>query len=189
MSPKGRHPIVAPVAPARRAGQAAASGFTLIELMVAVAIVAVLGMAALPGFSGAMVRSNIRSLSSNLGTDLTFARSEAIRLGSAVTVCPRGTGNSCGTDWRNGWFVFREDPAGADGLLGAGETILRDQAATPSADYTITRASGSGAITFMASGSTRNAAAVTLRIRHPYAEGRDLAVSVIGRLSTNTASN
>ncbi len=169
-------------------GQRHVQGFTLIELLVAFAIVAILSATALPSFQTAMVRSNVRSLSSALGSDLTFARSEAIRLGAAVTVCPR-SGTTCGSDWSSGWIVFREDPSvSPDGNRGSNETLLREQSAVPSSSYTIGRASGTGGVTFLASGSTRNGAAVTLQIRHPGASGRDLAVSVIGRLTTTTTT-
>lgn len=183
-----RHPPDVRIARPRGHRPACARGFTLVELLVAVTIVAILAATAMPSFQSAMVRSTIRSLSSSLGTDLAFARSEAVRLGAAVTLCPR-SGTVCGTDWSNGWLVFREDPSSSpDGLRAVTETLLREQAAVPSSGYTITRAAGSGGITFLGSGSTRNATAVTLSIRYPGTAGRDIAVSVIGRLSTTTVN-
>ena len=59
-------------------------GFTLIELMVAVAMIAILSAVAAPSFSEMMVRSAIRSASSDLGADLNLARAEAIRVGGRV---------------------------------------------------------------------------------------------------------
>lgn len=157
--------------------------------MVGVAIIGILGVIAAPNLTGLMLRSTVRTLSSDLGADLNFARSEAVRLGSAVSICPAADaeGSSCSTanQWNNGWIVFRESPASTDGVIGSGETVLRQHTATPSSDYTITRTgTGNGAVTFIASGATRTGAEVTLTISHPRTASRRLVVSVIGRLST-----
>ena len=169
-----------------------AHGFTLIELMVAVAIVAILSAIAAPNFNGVLVRSNIRSLSVDLGSDISFARSEAIRLGSAVSLCPAANaeGSSCatGNDWKDGWVVFRENGATLNGAIDAGETILRQHGALPNASYSILRTGGSGALTFVGGGSTRTGASYTLTVAHPQGQSRRLVVSVIGRLTTTTVN-
>lgn len=157
--------------------------------MVAVAIVAILGMVAVPNFTGVLVRSNLRSLSADLGGDISFSRSEAIRLGSAVSICPAASsdGTACATDrdWKQGWIVFRELGTSINGVIDAGETILRQRGPVPAGDYRINRAdSGNGAITFVGGGATRTGAEVTLNVSHPAGKTRRLAVSVIGRLTT-----
>ena len=165
------------------------AGFTLTELMVAIAIVAILGMYAVPNFQGLMVRSTIRSLSADLGGDIGFARSEAIRLGSAVSVCPAanadGTACATGKDWKDGWIVFRESSSTLNGTLDAGEKILRQHGPLSGSDYKIVRTdAGNGALTFVGGGSSRTGAASSLLISHPGASSRRLSISVIGRLTT-----
>lgn len=75
------------------------SGFTLIELMVVVAILAVLASAAAPSFQKILAAQLMRSVSFDMVADLTLARSEAIKRGANVTIAPETGG------WNYGWKV------------------------------------------------------------------------------------
>ncbi|WP_439859697.1 GspH/FimT family pseudopilin [Pseudomonas sp. MBLB4136] len=83
-------------------------GFTLIELMVTVAVLAIVISIAAPSFS-AMLRDNrIATIGSELQTALQLARSEAIKRRLDVVVCRRNAaGTACenGTDWGAGWLI------------------------------------------------------------------------------------
>ncbi|MBD8898103.1 GspH/FimT family pseudopilin [Rhodanobacter sp. DHG33] len=90
-------------------------GFTLIELMVTLVILAVLTMIALPSFRDTIRRSQVSASSNALLADISYARSEAIDRGQVVTMCPSTTGSACttsGTTWGTGWMVYSY-PAGA----------------------------------------------------------------------------
>jgi type IV fimbrial biogenesis protein FimT len=165
-------------------------GFTLIELMVTVAIVAILSAMAAPSFNEMMIRSAIRATSSDLGADLNVARAEAIRVGGRVSVCPRAlpaTPLACGTDWRQGWLVFRE--AGTTGIgtyQPATDRLLR-QHADIYQELTLARSAGVGPITFTPSGALQPdgvSPVARLALRATGVKGRDIEVSVIGRLTT-----
>ena len=163
-------------------------GFTLIELMVAVAMVAILSAVAAPSFSAMMLRSGIRSASSDIGSDLNVARAEAIRVGGRVSLCPRATPTAmtCGTDWSKGWLVFREAGTTDIGTFGGTDRLLREHGEIHQ-DLTLVRTTGSGAITFTPSGALQpdgGLATARLELRAPGQKGRDLEVSVIGRLTT-----
>ncbi len=163
-------------------------GFTLIELMVAVAVVAILSAVAAPSFSAMMVRAGIRSASSDLGADLNVARAEAIRVGGRVSICPRTspTATTCGSDWSQGWLVFREAGTTGIGTFGGSDRLLREHGAIH-ADLTLVRTVGDGAITFTPSGALQpdgGLMTARLELRAPGQKGRDLEVSVIGRLTT-----
>ena len=163
-------------------------GFTLIELMVAVALVAILSAVAAPSFSEMMVRSAIRSASSDLGSDLNLARAEAIRVGGRVSVCPRASpaAMACGSDWAQGWLVFREAGTSDIGTFQGADRLLREHGGIHR-DLTLTRTTGAGAITFTPSGALQPDGGVSiarLALRAPHQKGRDLEVSVIGRLTT-----
>lgn len=92
----------------------ASSGFTLVELMVTLAVLAILTAFALPSFRDTIRRNHVSSASNALLADLTYARAEAIDRGQVVTLCPSTTGSSCatGSAWGSGWLVYTY-PAGA----------------------------------------------------------------------------
>ncbi len=61
--------------------QRLSEGFTLIELMVVVALLAILGTLVGPSFQDMILKQRLRGVNAQLVTDLQFARAEAIRLG------------------------------------------------------------------------------------------------------------
>ena len=73
-------------------------GFTAIELMVVIAIVAILATLAAPSFNPLIERWRVRSASEDLTSTLYFARSEAIKRGGGVTIDATG-------GWNLGWKV------------------------------------------------------------------------------------
>jgi type IV fimbrial biogenesis protein FimT len=84
-------------------------GFSLVELLVAVAIVAVLAGVGIPSLSSFLRKVKLNSISGALVSSLQQARSDAIRLNRAVLVCPSnsdGTDCATSTNWAaNGWRV------------------------------------------------------------------------------------
>jgi len=95
-------------------------GTTLLEALLATAIVGVLGSAAVPKLSDGIAQQRIRAGSSELFATFNNARSEAIRRGAAVAVAAADE-----RDWSAGWKVFvdRND----DGEQDAGEETLVDR--------------------------------------------------------------
>jgi type IV fimbrial biogenesis protein FimT len=75
-------------------------GFTLIELMVTLAILAVLLGAAAPSFSALISSQEMRSASSSLQSALVKTRSEALKRNANVTLAPASL-----ADWKAGWKV------------------------------------------------------------------------------------
>lgn len=87
------------------------SGVTLIELMVTVAVVAVLATIAVPGMREFLQANRLAAQSNEFITTLSLARSEALKRGRPVTVCRSMDGASCGGEWADGWIVFTDDAA------------------------------------------------------------------------------
>ena len=103
-----------PVLP-HRARRVPAPGFTLIELAIVLAIVAILLRVATPGMSRTVASRALAAQSSEFMAALRFARATAMQRGSAVTICasaPGGPPLACqgarAADWRYGWIVFAD---------------------------------------------------------------------------------
>lgn len=84
-----------------------AGGFTLVELMVVVTVLAVLAAVGTPSMRELVAAQRVRSVATDLHLALVKARSEAIKRNTAVTLSPAGE------DWSAGWQVLDPDaPAG-----------------------------------------------------------------------------
>jgi type IV fimbrial biogenesis protein FimT len=100
------------------------SGFTLIELMTTVVIVAILLGIGLPSFQGVMRSNRIATTTNEMVASLSLARNEAIKNAHGAGVCASTAGTACdGASWGDGWLVWSD--LDADGALGADETVLR----------------------------------------------------------------
>lgn len=103
------------------------NGFTLIELMVAIAVMGLLLSVAVPSFEQVMADSRRTSDVNELLLSLNLARSEALKRGSHVTICKSLDGASCAattTPWNKGWIVFVNNGSANVGTVEAGEEIL-----------------------------------------------------------------
>lgn len=101
------------------------SGFTLAELLVALAIVAILLTLAWPSYQQFVVDSRVTAQANEFLTALTFARSEAVKRNTTVTVCKSADGAGCTTagGWQQGWIVFVDE--GTVATVDGTDTILR----------------------------------------------------------------
>lgn len=78
------------------------SGFTLIELMITLAIAAILMMVAVPNLSAYRRNAELTSAANTFVASLNTARSEAMKRGRYAMVVPTNNGAS----WNDGWVVF-----------------------------------------------------------------------------------
>ena len=115
-------------------------GFTLIELVVAMALVGILLSLAIPSFRDSTLNSQRAARANTLVGDLTYARSQAVGLRRDIVLCRSSSSTSdspaCadGAGWEDGWIIFVDedsDYAGDDGVadIETGEQILRVQEA------------------------------------------------------------
>jgi type IV fimbrial biogenesis protein FimT len=89
-------------------------GFTAIELMVVVAIVAILSALAAPSFRDLMDGWRVRSALEEITNTIYYARSEAIKRGGRVSV-RKNCGTGTNQEWQCGWIVFTD--ANSNGAL------------------------------------------------------------------------
>ena len=102
--------------PARLASpRANVRGFTLVELAVVLAIVAILLRLAAPGLSRGTAARSLAAQASEFRAALRFARAQALARGAAVTICalaPEASEPACQrarlADWRAGWLGFAD---------------------------------------------------------------------------------
>ncbi|MGL5360918.1 MAG: GspH/FimT family pseudopilin [Shewanella sp.] len=94
-------------------------GFTLVELMVTIAVAAILLVIGVPSLSSMYESSRASNNATKIHNMMVFARSHAISYGVTVHACPFATTSSCGTtkDWSKGIRVYIN--------AGAGEKLLK----------------------------------------------------------------
>lgn len=167
------------------------NGFTLIELMVAILLLVITITVAIPSMQSTIQNNHVVALTNDLIGSLNLARSEAVKRGVSVSICPAqdSSFNACGNDWNNGWFVFVNPDENGVFANNASEPLIRVQQvsgqgiavstspATSTATYNSAgfAAPGTGNLNFdlTASGCTGNHA-------------RNVSISVTGRITTTT---
>ena len=97
-------------------------GLTLIEVMLTLAIIAIIASFAAPSFNNLMRRQQVSGEADVLFSLVYFARSEAIKRNKVVTICKSDDGMVCGGSWSNGWIVFVDNDK--DGNRDSGEIFI-----------------------------------------------------------------
>jgi type IV fimbrial biogenesis protein FimT len=147
-------------------------GFTLIEVLMVLAILVVLASIAAPSMRAFMDSQIVKTPASDLYSSLVLARSEAIKRNAAIEVVPSAT------DWAQGWRV-RVQSAG---------TVLRVQDSYPRIAI---NASTAGTVTYGGNGRL-STSATTFRVLVPgntEARMRCVSVDVSGRPSVRVDRN
>lgn len=90
-----------------------ARGFTILELMVTIAVLAILATIAVPAYQSLGRSSAIRAASNDLVAALHFARTQAIKRDREIQICGSDNQTSCTGQWDAGWIIKRVDGAGS----------------------------------------------------------------------------
>jgi type IV fimbrial biogenesis protein FimT len=168
-----------------------AAGFTLFELMIVVAIAAILASLAVPAMHSFLQDEEQISAATNLMTSLNYARGEAIKedvpvtggncTGTGVCLCASVNGTTCDPagNWNAGWIVYTSAPLANQSLEATGAL---------QSGLTMTTSPATPAVTFQANGtSTLNALVqFTLCDSRGAAYAREVEVDVSGRVQASS---
>jgi type IV fimbrial biogenesis protein FimT len=167
------------------------SGFTMLELMVVLSILAILLTQALPSPDSYMNDSRLRAGANDLVASMQISRAEAVGRNSAVTLCKANAGGTaCVTSggWQQGWMVF-EDPD-RDATVDAGEEVLQVHESLNGKITLYGTTDVEDFITFRASGQTSISSTQAMVFCDERGFGTDakgLVVSILGRASVMPA--
>ena len=136
-------------------------GFTLIELLITVLMLAILVSLAAPSFNASIRDNRNLATANSLATAVANARSEALKRGRLVSICPSSNGTSCGANWSQGWIVYVEKTTvAAGGAPDVDEVLLVEGAAN---NMALAQLAGNSWIRFSPRGLAEASVTVTVK--------------------------
>lgn len=180
--------LLVSIASSRRPAVRRDRGFTLIELMLVVAIAAVLMGFGVPSVTGILNSNRLTSASNALLSSLRLARSEAFKRNGRVIVCKSADGDTCTSagGWEQGWIVFHD--ANHNGEHDGDEVVI-ERGNPLAGSLRLTGNSSVGKyVSFVATGTARMTGggfqAGTVTVCNQSAEGgeaRQIVLNAVGR--------
>ena len=164
-------------------------GFTLIELMIVVVIVAIFVTVGVPNFRNLISDNRLATQANRLVSSLQLARSEALKLRTPVSVCRSTNGSSCAGagNWETGWLVFVDTNGNGD--VDGERILLANAALSGSNTLRATAAPFTDFINYQPNGLQSTTNVATYRIcdgNNPDVDqGRQITVSTTGRVQTD----
>lgn len=120
----------------RHRRHARSAGFTLLELLTALGIVAIALALGIPSYSHITASNRAAAEVNSLFGDMQYARAEAIRQGENIVLCVSTNGMTCdaaSTAWNQGWIIC-SDPTPVTNNCANGQALWRRQPAFTSTD-------------------------------------------------------
>jgi type IV fimbrial biogenesis protein FimT len=157
------------------------AGFTLIELMIVLLIVAILGAMGGPVLDQSVKQNRLRAQADRILTTLNLVRSEAVKHNLPVSVCRSSDGSTCSGSWEDGWIVFTNSD-GDDTVDVGVDTVVRVYAGL-STGYTLSGTIDASTLTYFADGSYAGGTG-TINLCSPdadTAQGWSVMLNTVGR--------
>jgi len=121
------------------------SGFTLMELLIAVALISIVTALAIPSMRSFSQNDRLTTNINTMIGHLAYARSEAVKRSVQVSICASVVATNCtGGNWEDGWIVyvdsdsngsFSEDIANGEVILRANQAMDGGNKFSPTANY------------------------------------------------------
>lgn len=157
-------------------------GFTLIEILMVIALLGVMLTAGMPSFLSFISKTRVSGNANALLGDISYARSEAATRQSQVVMCVSSDQASCtsGQTWDKGRIIFVD--TNADGALNSGETVLRVAQAMSGTAVTVTGFGSVNLVSFRPFGGLAPATTGAFKLcPSSGSEGRQVQVAATGR--------
>ncbi len=165
------------------------TGFTLVELMITLAVGILILSIGIPAFTNLMSGNRATAYANDLVGALRLARSEAVKRGEGVTVCASNAAYSeCdGNNWANGWLVFT-DPDNDRTYTAGTDDLIRVWTA-PEGGIVFTGTTPNS-IRFLASGElSGNVNDFSIKLSHCSGnQARTISISRLGRAEANRSA-
>ena len=158
------------------------NGFTLVELIVTLAVISVVTAMGLPMFERMITNSRLTSQSNDFISALLYARTEAVKRGTRVTLCKSASGTACTTSgyWSKGWIVFSD--TGTVATVDGNDTVLRRGVSLPEVFSFSGSANVADYVSYIPTGRTQmadgTAQSGTLTLSHAHLSDLDRRISI-----------
>ena len=153
-------------------------GFTLIELMIAVAIIGISVTVAVPSLVEAIDEQRLTTQTNNLVASLNLTRSTAIKRRQTVTIARK-------TAWKNGWDIFVD--ANNNNVNDAGDTLIKSYPALASGSVEITgSASFTSYISYQPNSRSHSNGSVVFCPSASQISARKITIANTGRIRTTS---
>ncbi|KFI22030.1 GspH/FimT family protein [Nitrosococcus oceani] len=167
------------------------NGFTLAELIIALAIAGIITTMAVPSFQGAIRNNRISTQANEFITALHFARSEAVKRRQRITICKSANSTAASpacntvnsTGWDKGWVVFVDEDE--DASLDTTETVLRVHGPLEGGNRLTGNTNVANYISYAANGTAQLTSGAiqmgTITLCHP-PKARQIVINSTGRI-------
>jgi len=168
-----------------------AHGFTFIELMIVMTVIAVMAAIALPNLNQFVANNRLKSQMYNMLESINIARSEAVKRKVKTVMCrsadPTATPPACGgtaQTWTTGWIVYAKGDA-ADAYNSATDTIIGIGNAADDTVDIMSNGNGDNYLVYKADGTLDETGSVVYAICDDRGEdyGKQISIALVGRAS------